>query len=64
MPPAFILSHDQTLKFMSPANRSGIPRSTSPSQGAALHNIIQTTAPVQTPKSANTKTTVHYIWNM
>jgi hypothetical protein len=58
MPPAFILSHDQTLKFMSPANRSGIPRSTSSSQGAALHNIIQTPHPAEARKS------VDYIWNM
>ena len=49
MPPAFILSHDQTLKFMSPSRRSGIPRHDSSSQGAALHKILQTTRAVRKP---------------
>ena len=56
MPPAFVLSPDQTLKFMSPSSASGITSVRKPHLKDPLCTFLQDTIKVETP------TAPHYVW--
>ena len=51
MPPAFVLSHDQTLKFMSPTSASGITSVSQPHLKDPLCTFLQNAPPRPKPQT-------------